>query len=416
MNPSRNDRLAVVVYLPREVGALGLPIEANWGKHMNRIRVLVAVAVIALIGAACVPLSNPGVVDGIQFVSSTNANGWKYDYYRNISLPCSVSGYQTFVIGTKVGSSPTAARPLWTFMHGGGAGYFDANGNPYPNANQKVEESDASLRNHLTNNGLMAKIRADSAGFRTLAVSYCSHDVYGGMLNNDPNNAGKTEDGRPRSTTGLMAVKAAIQYTESLYPATKRFLHGGSAGSVGTYGVAWSMQQQGIAPAGVVADATVVNVEGRQAAFNAGICSEDNDPARGAAIAARVHPDLANIDNEADKLIASGRLTVPFLHIWNHGDGNTCGSLPLACPMRDGSTVTMGVTDCLHEPVRQAIAAQGPTSKSKNLPLCVDNDAVPDCGVHVTTTRAGLVNTDPASPADYLTAVMDWVHLRLADA
>ena len=75
--------------------------------------------------------------------------------------------------------------------------------------------------------------------------------------------------------------------------------------------------------------------------------------------------------------MSSGRLTVPILHIWNHGDINTCGSPPVACPMRDGTTVTMGITDCIHEPMRQAIAAQGPTSKSKNLPLCVDSDAGP---------------------------------------
>jgi hypothetical protein len=383
---------------------------------MRRIRVLVIVAVIAVIGAACVPLSSPGVTSSIELVSTTNVNGWKYDYYRNTAMPCSVSGFQTFVIGTKIGSSLTAPRPLWTFMHGGGAGYFDVNGNPYPSAGQKVEESAASLTDKLTNNGFMAKIRADAAGFRTLSVSYCSHDIYAGMLNTDPHNAGKTPDGRPRLTTGLISVKSAIQYAESLYPTTKRFLHGGSAGSVGTYSVAYSMQLQGIAPAGIVADASVVNIEARQAAFNAGICTEDNDPARGAAIAARVNPDLANVNNEVDKLIASDRFTVPVLHIWNHGDVNTCGSLPLACPMRDGSTVTMGVTDCMHEPIRQAIAAQGPTSRSKNLPLCVDSDGTPDCSVHVTTTRAGLVNTDPASPADYLSAVLDWVHQRLADA
>ena len=38
----------------------------------------------------------------------------------------------------------------------------------------------------LTNNGLLARVRADAAGFRTLAVSYCSHDVYGGMQNTGP--------------------------------------------------------------------------------------------------------------------------------------------------------------------------------------------------------------------------------------
>src|SRR5438552_4310153 len=33
------------------------------------------------------------------------------------------------------------------------------------------------FRSFLDNNGLMAKVRADAAGFRTLAGSYCSHET-----------------------------------------------------------------------------------------------------------------------------------------------------------------------------------------------------------------------------------------------
>ena len=65
------------------------------------------------------------------------------------------------LVGTKVGSSDTAARPLWVFMHGGGAGYFDASGKPVPGPGQKIEESAASLTTHLTNNGLLGLIRAE---------------------------------------------------------------------------------------------------------------------------------------------------------------------------------------------------------------------------------------------------------------
>jgi hypothetical protein len=379
-------------------------------------RVAIAAA-IALLAAACVPpLSTPGNTNAIQFVSTATKAGWKYDYYRNNAYPCSISGYQTFVIGTKVGSSATAARPLWAYMHGGGAGYFDDAGNPVPGPGQKIEESASSLTNRLTNDGLPGDIRDDAAGFRTLAVSYCSHDVYAGADSPDPHNPNTTPDGKPRTTNGVFSTKAAIQFAQGLYPTTKTFLHGGSAGSAGTFGVAWSMQLQGIAPAGVVADASIVNREAMVAAFNAGLCTDGNDPGRGAAIAARVHPDLANVDNEADKLVSSGRLTVPLLHIWNHGDQNTCGSPPLACPLRDGSHVTMGLTDCIHEPMRAAIAALGPASRSANFPVCVDADPTPDCSVHVVTNKSGLTNTDASTPADYLTAIMTWVHARLTDS
>ncbi len=375
---------------------------------------IVILGAVALL-AACNPLAFPGDTASITFVSTTTNGGWKYDYYRNTAYPCSVSGYQTFVIGTKVGSSASAARPLWAFMHGGGAGYFDAQGHPVPGNGQKVEEAASALISRLTNKGLLANIRSDAAGFRTLAVSYCSHDVYAGTNSPDPHNPNTTPDGKPRTTNGDYATKAAIQYAQAHYPTTKTFLHGGSAGSAGAYGVAWSMQLQGIPPAGVVADASIVNVEAMAVTREAGFCVDDNDPSRVGAIAARVNPDLANRDNEADKLVASGRLTVPLLQIWNHGDSNTCGSPAISCPLRDGSHVTIGLTDCIHEPMRRAIEALGPTSRSKNFPVCVDSDGTPDCSLHVVTTRLGLTNTDPSTPADYLTGIMDWVHTRLAD-
>jgi hypothetical protein len=382
------------------------------------MRVLARLAVAGLLVGALTgckpPLTMPGSTTSIERVgTSTTLNGWKYEFFRNKAYPCSVSGYQTFVIGTKVGSVATASRPLWAFMHGGGAGYFDSAGNPIPSTGQKVEEGAASLRSHLANNGLLAKVRADAARFRTLSVSYCSHDVYAGVNTPDPNNPNTTPEGKPRTTNGLLATKAAIRYTQSVYPTTRVFLHGGSAGSAGTFPVAWSMQLGGVAPAGLVADASVVNHEALAVSFAQGICTEDTDPARLSAIAARVHPDLADPANEPDKVVASGVFTVPIMHIWNHGDSNTCGAAPVECPLRDGTTTTLGITDCIHEPLRRAIDAEGAASRSRNLPLCVDNDATLDCSTHVVTNKVGLVNTDPASPSDYLTAIMGWVHSRL---
>ena len=151
------------------------------------------------------------------------------------------------------------------------------------------------------------------------------------------------------------------------------------------------------------------------AAYNQNVCRKSVFTPTGQAIfQQRLSPDIADIANEVDKLVTSGRLTVPLMHIWNHGDVNTCGTAPMQCPLRNGTQVQMGATDCNHEPLRAAIAAQGAAGKSKNLPLCVDADSTPNCSLHVVTTHAGLVNTDPASPADYLGAIMTWVHARLA--
>ena len=375
---------------------------------------LLLVALTAGFATACLTL--PGDTSKIALVSSTTVNGWRYDFYRNSAYPCSISGYQTFVVATKVGSPPTATAPLWVWMHGGGVGFFDTSGAPEPDASQMVEQGATGLRGNIGGAGLAAKLRSDPAGFRMLAVSYCNRDIYSGTGQTDPNNPNKNADGSARTTNGLLATKAAIAFTEAAYPTNKFFVAGGSAGSAGAYYVGWALQLSNNAPAGIVGDASVVNAEAGEAAFEQGVCTQDHwDPAQTAIIGQRIDPDVANVDNEADKLVSSGRLTVPILHIWNHGDKNTCGAAPVVCPLRDGTTRTMGNTDCSHEPLRAAIAAQGPTSRSMNLPVCVDTDTTPDCSLHVVTPHDGLVNTDPASPADYDTAALHWIDARLAD-
>jgi hypothetical protein len=302
------------------------------------------------------------------------------------------------------------------WLHGGGVGWFDSTGTPQPDTQQMTEQGPSGLQGGITNAGLAAGIRSDSAGFRMLAVSYCNRDLYSGAGEVDPNNPNTNSDGSARTTNGLLATKAAIAFTEATYPTGKYFLAGGSAGSAGSYNVAWAMQESGNAPAGVMGDASVVNVEAGAAANAQGACVDPKfNSGATSIIQQRLEPDLGNIANETDKLVSSGRLTVPLLHIWNHGDTNTCGSTPMACPLRDGSTVTLGVTDCTHQPLAAAITAEGPSSRSLNLPVCVDNDATPNCSLHVVTPHAGLLNTDPASPADYNAAALAWIDARLAD-
>jgi hypothetical protein len=75
----------------------------------------------------------------------------------------------------------------------------------------------------------------------------------------------------------------------------------------------------------------------------------------------------------------------------------------------------MGFTDCVHEPLRAAIAAHTHGSRSQNLPVCVDDDRAHNCATHVVTNKLGLTNTDASTPADYLLAIMNWVRARLAD-
>jgi len=375
------------------------------------------VLVLAVGLAGC--LGTPGTTDQIALVSTRTVNGWKYDYYRNTAYPCSISGYQTFAIGTKVGSAATDSRPLWVMMHGGGAGWFDETGAPMPTAGQKSEESFDSLLGR-DSPGLVAKVKAAPEGFRMLIVSMCSHDIYGGNNTPDPNNPNTAADGTPRPTTGLIATKAAIQYAEAQYPTDDFFLHGTSAGSAGTYNVGWALQQQGIPPTGMISDSGVMNqawelwVAQHGLPGSAGCAKATED--RGAGVLGRIDPELGDPDNEPHDLVSSGRLTVPELHVWNRADNNSCGDTPMDCPLPNGTSVTMGASECRHAPMRLAIEGQGAGSKSLDMAVCVEgNDTAVACDRHVVTSSANLVNTAPGVPADFQTAIMTWVRARMAD-
>jgi hypothetical protein len=371
-------------------------------------------AVLSLAG--CVPIQEPGKTDKIEFVASSVVDGYKFDQYRNLAYPCSISGYQTFVIGTKVGSSDTATRPLWVRMRGGGVGFFDSNGNPQPSAGNKSEESAATSIGFVRDAGLMGLVRADSAGFRLVSVSMCNHDIYSGGDQPDPNNPNTLPDGSGRTVNGLFATKAAVQFARAKYPTSKFFLHGTSAGSAGALSVSWGLEAQGIPPAGSVVDSGVVNLEWEKARLEQETCPGQ---ARGtgalAAIQARMQYQLADTNNEPDKLVTRGNLTVPLLHTWSRADPNVCGDTPMTCPLRDGTTKPLGAADCAHEPLRAAIAGLGASSRSRNLRVCVSPASAPgSCATHVVTNK-DTPNTDPAEPADYNGAILDWVHARLGD-
>src|SRR4051794_15497610 len=97
-------------------------------RRQHRAAVLVAMTLVGATLTSC--LSVPGDTSQVVKIDAADVNGWHYDYYENRAYPCSISGYQTFAIGTRIGSSPTDTRPLWVRMRGGGYGYFDEAGHP----------------------------------------------------------------------------------------------------------------------------------------------------------------------------------------------------------------------------------------------------------------------------------------------
>lgn len=363
------------------------------------------------------PFDSPGKTDRIEYVTTTTTtDGYSWDLYRNLAYPCSISGYQTFAVGTREGSSPTEPRPLWVRMRGGGVGYFSTDGQPQPSAGNKTESDVGVLTGFVEENALNQLINAEPANFRDLSVSMCDHDIYAGGDQPDPNNPNVTPDGRPRTTNGLFATKAAIQFVQDRYPTTKTFLHGTSAGSFGSWGLAWSLQRQDRPVAGFVADSGVLNLQSELDQQAAGTrCART--PEALAAIGARIHPELADPANQPDLLIARGDLTAPAFNVWNRDDSNGCGTEQIACTMPDGSTQVMGAMECRMDRVSKAIAALPASSHSRTMRLCVRSQNGPPgtCTRHVVTNPTDFPNTDPAFPADYNAVIVNWVRERLDD-
>lgn len=356
------------------------------------------------------PIDTPGSTSQVRMISTTTRGGWRYDSYRNTAYVCAISGFNTFTIATKVGTPDDAVRPLWVFLHGGGVGYFRPDGSTN-GAGQKTEESPATQIQTLERGGLLDRIEAAPAGFRIMAVSMCNHDIYAGSGLADPYNPNRKPDGSPRTVDGLFATKAAIQHALRTRPTDDFFLHGGSAGSFGSFGVAWALEEQGLPPAGVVGDSGVLFREWQVANADSPECGREE--IAGEVLQQRLHPEIIDPDNDPAQLVADGRLTVPLVQVWSIGDPGQCGTTPMTCPV--AGSPTLGSVDCMHEPLRQAIDAH-PGDRSRNLRLCVDNPNLSgECDRHVPTMAKGVANTLPGSPADYLTTVMTWVSARLAD-
>ena len=385
-------------------------------KTTRRLGSAAGLLALVLVLAGCPkPMDQPGNTSAITLIATTTQNGWVYETYRNTAYPCSISGHQTFTVATMVGQSPTVAKPLWVYMHGGGIGYFSPDGTPQPGAGQKTEENPATQVSNLTK-GLNGQIRSQPVGYRMLSVSMCNHDMYSGPDIRDPNNPNLTPEGEPRTVNGLFATKAAIQYVLDRYPTGDHFLYGTSAGAYGSYSVAWGLERQGIPATGLVADSGVLNMAWQETVKDDPDCGRGGEPE--VEIPKRLHPDVIAEGNNPDQLVGDGRLTTPVLDLWSVGDPNQCGTKPIGCPLRDGTTATMGAVDCNHEPLRAAIAAQAPSSRSLSVRLCVDPASAPGsgtCATHTPTSKPGLVNTDPAWPADYNSVVLEWVDARRGD-
>jgi hypothetical protein len=390
-----------------------------------RLLALSAIVSIGLVGS-CTPPNQPEPPrSGIEPAGSSSDGTWRYDFYVNHDAPCSESGEQTFLVATREGSDPDATTPLWTFLHGGGAGYYTPDGDPMPSAANKQQEDASRLHSKLVG-GLVGRAKESPSVFRFLAVSMCSHDTYAGYNTPDPGNDTRYEGQKGVPTTGLSATVAAIDWVKANYPTSDVVLHGGSAGAVGTFHVGYWMQVHGQAPAAIIADSAVINAHWQDAQNVIGDRLPDGSPNRCyrtpeamAGIPARWDPLFRTDDDQAHRRLELDQLTVPVMHVWSTNDSNQCGSRLMDCPLPNGSTVTLGSTQCNNRPIHDAIEALPPSRHSVDLEVCVDRPGAThpeDCDWHVPTQTDDTPNTKvPAGhpERDYNGLILDWAEARL---
>jgi len=235
---------------------------------MKITRALFVCVVGALIATACFPRDTTQIALTQEATANALGSSWEVELYRNNAYECGLTGNYSFLVMNPA-DDPDAEAPLWVYLHGGGAGYYDDTGT-YHAVKTQTEDTynheetftdlfDDQVVAHTFNTNTNQPIdstlkRRIEEGYRVLVVSMCDHDLYGGLgtpYTNHPTNP-------DAEVNGHEATLAAIDYVAANYPTTQVWAHGTSAGSIGVWALASSYGFEGTALTGVVADSWIV--------------------------------------------------------------------------------------------------------------------------------------------------------------
>ena len=323
-----------------------------------------------------------------------DTNSLKLDFYRNTAYSCGISGNYTFLVVEPM-NNPGAEAPLWVYLHGGGAGYYDENqqyvigvshvtGLPHAN-NHNTEKTIENLKNGqliyntTTNSGEIESstlTRRIMEGYRILIVSMSDHDLHSGMGTPYPNNPNGGE------VNGLQANMAAIDYTVANYSTTHVFAHGTSAGSIGAFTLAYAYNLEGVKLNGIIMDSHLASYRtetlvGSLAGESGFVFPADFDIIE----AGKKVGWIADRDRfPGIEYVIDNGYDIPSLDIYGNLDPGCGGGL---ARIDEAHSVGLDNCDWVHDGFRQAVAAQ-PNSIHK---------------VRV-TTGFGHVPTNYASPAN----------------
>lgn len=186
-----------------------------------------------------------------------------FDFYRNDAYECGLTGNYTFMVVNPTNGDENTEAPLWVYLHGGGSGYFDENGDYYGQTGQTED----NWNHEETFNDLLVKqlqrrtiddndqpiditlTRRIQEGYRVVLVSMCDHDLYSGLGTPYLNNPNPDSQ-----VNGMQATMAAVDYTARNYSTTHVFAHGTSAGGLGVFNLAMSYSEEGTPLTGIISD------------------------------------------------------------------------------------------------------------------------------------------------------------------
>ena len=299
-----------------------------------------------------------------------DTNSVELDFYRNTAYTCGFSGNYTFLVVEPM-NNPGTEAPLWVYLHGGGAGYFNDNqqyiigvspvtGLPRNPDNHNTEKTIEDLRdgqliyNTTTNNGQIENstlTRRIMEGYRILIVSMSDHDLHSGMGTPYLNNPNGGE------VNGLQANMAAIDYTVANYPTTHVFAHGTSAGSIGAFTLAYAYNLEGIKLNGIIMDSHLASYRtetliGSLVGESGFVFPADFDIKE----AGKKVGWIADRDRfPGIEYVINKGYDIPSLDIYGNLDPGCGGGL---ARIDEAHSVGLDNCDWVHEGFRQAVAAQ----------------------------------------------------------
>ena len=332
-----------------------------------------------------------GIALADQETISRSGMNFDMDFYRNSAYQCGLSGNYTFMVFNPGGGSADDEAPLWVYLHGGGVGHFDEQGDYHAVLNQKAEtwnteetfgdlreilQSRTSANGQLISNTLTRRIRES---YRMLVVSMCDHDLYSGLGTPYPDNPNPQAE-----VNGMQATMSAVDYVVANYPTTEVWAHGTSAGSTGAYNLAMSFAAEGIHLNGAVPDSIFPTP--RAVPLTAAYGGDPSSPYQLGfdpdAVVEKMgfYGDLSR-NAHPEARITDGFTDVPFLFVGGRNDPFCNHNLP-AIPEALAEGMDHNC-DYYHEGISQVIAAQ-PDSPHQLA-------YIQDRG-HVPTLDAGPVN------------------------